>query len=258
LLGHLDRVCARVDTAWKNPTPASANSVRIVPLWHGTSLNALSSISSNGFAALQETDSGYFGKGLYFSESFEYAARVYGNKSQLVMLCLVCVGNVFPVIRTDMEKLMGGANYKNYDTHFVPVVPQNEGNVNEVVYLPCATSEQTPKYYEFVVFNSAQVLPQYVVSLSPKLVESPSLSPNVSSPTPMGLPADAVKWTVNDVCNWFTKLSLTNSYATMLTQNGVDGDILVNELKTSEDLKQIGITSFGDIRKILRAKEPDK
>jgi len=259
LMGHLNKLCLNVQKVWKGPAPNSTTA-RILPLWHGTSATALSSICSNGFAALQKTDTGYFGKGLYFTSSFDYAARVYGNTSQLIVLCLVCVGNVFPVIRSDMPKLTGGANYKNYDTHFVPVIPQNSADVNEVVYLPCDKDNQEPQYYEFVVFNSAQVLPQYVVSYSPKQVAPTTPTSPVTTPTSpiITLPSNVQTWTIDEVCGWFEKLSLSKNYTTLLKTNGVDGDILVNELKTADDMKEIGITSFGDIRKILRSNKIDK
>ena len=57
-----------------------------------------------------------------------------------------------------MNALTGGANYGNYDAHFVPVRGQGS------FFTPCMP-EQKPKYTEVVVFESSSCLPRYLVEL---------------------------------------------------------------------------------------------
>jgi hypothetical protein len=126
----------------------------ILPIFHGTKREAIKSIIENGFAPLQSTDEGYFGtfsffffffsncnrtnfvegKGLYFTPSPDYAS-IYCRDSVMIM-GWAAVGNVFPVIKSDMEKLMGKSNYKNYDTHYAPVKPIDPSDPRCVVFLP--------------------------------------------------------------------------------------------------------------------------
>ncbi len=44
-------------------------SIKVVPLWHGTADSVVRNVCETGFAALATTDDGYFGKGLYFTNS---------------------------------------------------------------------------------------------------------------------------------------------------------------------------------------------
>ena len=53
---------------------------------------------------------------------------------------------------------------------------------------------------------------------------------------------------VEKVKDWFFLLSLQK-------EDKVGGQILVNALKAKEDLSKLFITVFGDVRKILRARE---
>jgi len=43
------------------------DTVPLIPLWHGTSPGIDEKIASNGYAALGLTDSGFFGKGCFYS-----------------------------------------------------------------------------------------------------------------------------------------------------------------------------------------------
>ncbi|MGD0465818.1 MAG: pentapeptide repeat-containing protein [Gammaproteobacteria bacterium] len=148
-----------------------APGIKLVPLWHGTGPNQASGIVTAGFASLAIVDSGYFGKGLYGTSNAEYAYRVYAsgyNKgNEILLLSWYATQNSYPVIFGDLEKLKGHANYQNYDSHFIPVVPESQDkheHGTEDTYLPI-NDEQTAVYQEFVAFQTVQVLPRYILSL---------------------------------------------------------------------------------------------
>lgn len=137
--------------------------VRMLPMWHGTSREAIDSICEVGFANLASTDSGYFGKGLYATLEPEYAHRVYSKDKGILLLCWVHWFSAYPVIHGDRERLAGGGNYRNYDSHFVPVVGRSN-NEWEKSFVPCMPG-QRPRYHEMVVFSSAQILPRYILEV---------------------------------------------------------------------------------------------
>lgn len=147
--------------------------VKILPCWHGTKPEILSSLFKTGFANLASTDVGYFGKGLYSSFEPEYAYRVYSHGALLVNW-LACF-SAYPVIEGDMLKLTGKANYQNYDAHVVPVVPEDPSDPNPASYIPCKPG-QVPTYTEVVVFESSQCLPRYLVELQTTLPKAPTTS----------------------------------------------------------------------------------
>lgn len=144
--------------------------VKIVAMWHGTKPAILGSIFRTGFANLASTDPGFYGKGIYSTWEAEYAHRVYSQGALLVNF--VACFSAYPVIDGDLSKLAAGANYQNYDGHFIPVKPQDPHNPQEVNYYPCAAHEQAT-YHELVVFESAQCLPRYLVELQPSLPQMP-------------------------------------------------------------------------------------
>ncbi len=142
--------------------------IRILPLWHGTDPKVLDSLFRTGYADLAVTDAGYFGKGLYSAFEAEYSHRVY-SKGALI-LNWVAFFSAYPVIDGDMAKLAEKGSYKNYDAHFIPVVPASADPM-ETSYFP-TKPKQKPTYTEVVVFDSAQCLPRYVVKLQKVLLNS--------------------------------------------------------------------------------------
>ena len=74
-----------------------------------------------------------------------------------------------------MLKLEGKANYANYDAHVAPVVPEDLHDPHPESYVPCKPG-QRPHCTEVVVFDSAQMLPRYLVELQATLLKSPSVS----------------------------------------------------------------------------------
>lgn len=180
--------------------------VRVLPLWHGTTTPVCSSIASSGFTyfgkhhffnpnaksgKFKNTDPGYFGSGIYFTNSAKYASMY--NSGNL-LLAWVSMKEPFPVINdvphpqkgTDMRKLEGQGAYQTYNAHFIPVAPTNN-YPSCMEYYPCY-SGQAPVCDEFVVFQEAQTLPRFWIELSldlPKLLPSypPILTASLSPPS---------------------------------------------------------------------------
>ncbi len=162
--------------------------IKLLPAWHGTKPQILDSLFSAGYASLGTTDAGFFGRGYYSAYEAKYSHRVY-SKGALI-LNWVASFSPLPVVDNDMKalELEGKGNYDNYDAHFVPVAPRNPDNPNETVYYPCKTIDEH-QYTEMVVFDSAALLPRYLVELQPEWLglKSPSL-PVVMSPKPASPP----------------------------------------------------------------------
>lgn len=167
----------QVHNQWQNLAMQYKDSnypdVKLLPLWHGTRPEILKSLFKTGYVNLATTDSGYFGKGLYFAHEAEYSYRVYSKGALIVNW--VAMFSAYPVVDGDMDKLTGKANYQNYDAHFVPVVPKDPNNPTEDVYLPC-NPNQNHSYIEVVVFEKAQCLPRYLVHLQPTLPKTPGVA----------------------------------------------------------------------------------
>ena len=167
------------NAAWRREVHALSNdmakpyqdddfpNVKLLPVWHGTQREVLESLFSSGYANLAKTDSGFFGKGLYSAHEAEYSYRVYSKGKGALILNWVGFFSAYPTIDGDMNTLAGGANYQNYDAHFVPVVPVSN-NPKETTYYP-TKPKQKHTYTEVVVFDSSQCLPRYLVELQPSL-----------------------------------------------------------------------------------------
>ena len=141
--------------------------VKIMPLWHGTKPGVLESIFASGYANLATTDPGFYGKGLYSTHEAEYAYRVYSQGA--LILNWVATYSAYPVIKSDMPTLAEKANYGNYDAHFIPVVARDP---SRTVYR-ATNPEETSEYTELVVFQQAQCLPRYLVTLQRVLLKEP-------------------------------------------------------------------------------------
>ncbi len=164
---------------------------KALPLWHGTSLQKSQLICASGFTYFGKhtyfsghgsgsTDIGYFGSGIYFTESAQYASMY--SKGAL-LLSWVSMREPYPVISdkaypqkcSDMQMLEGKGAYQNYDAHFVPVASILPDDPHCMVYYPCV-HKQPPAWHEIVVFQKAQALPNFIVEIGVDLL--PSLSPN--------------------------------------------------------------------------------
>jgi len=157
------------------------NRTKVMPLWHGSSGDKCASICQSGFTYFgktsmnldqsmsQSTDEGYFGSGIYFTNSARYAADIYGNGC--LILAWVSMREPFPVVgdfqQTDMKFLKGQGAYKNYNTHYVPVVPTRL-TADCAIYYPCQENE-IPFCDEVVVFQKVQTLTRFWVELEVEL-----------------------------------------------------------------------------------------
>ena len=161
---------------------------KIVFGWHGTNSPKARSICESGFTYFGKigygasTDEGYFGSGIYFTESAKYALMyASGSEASLILSC-VSMRTPFPVIGDlpfpdegrDMRMLLGRGAYQNYNAHFVPVAC-----VASSIFLP--TYDQAPDCHEWVVFQKAQVLPCYLVEVASDMVQGLSENYSLSS-----------------------------------------------------------------------------
>ena len=166
--------------------------VRVLPLWHGTSSAVCASIASSGFTffgkhhffnpdakagTFKNTDPGYFGSGVYFTNSAQYASMYNGGN---LLLSWVSMYEPCPVINNvphpakgkDMQKLYGQGAYQTYNAHYIPVSPINSSPTC-MQYFPCYKG-QKPTCDEIVVFQEAQTLPRFWIELA---VEFPKMLP---------------------------------------------------------------------------------
>ncbi len=172
------------DSAWRKATndqleqavmPYQDNDypgVKLVPVWHGTRPEVLSSLFKAGYANLATTDSGYFGKGLYSAFEADYSYRIYCKGALLINW--VAFYSAYPTIHGDRSKLAGKGNYSNYDAHFIPVVSEFPNDTDCASYIPCKPN-QKHTYRELVVFESTHCLPRYLVELQPALPKAIAL-----------------------------------------------------------------------------------
>jgi len=139
--------------------------VPIIPALHGTDVTVAYSIITTSFVALAKGDVGYYGKGLYFTTSAEYALPYYSPKaSPAVLICYVITGNAYPVIEHPREddSLMGLALIPNFHSHYVvcrldgypvPNIIQND-------------DEEDKFYDEIVIEQESNVVPFYLLKIA--------------------------------------------------------------------------------------------
>jgi len=170
---------------------------KIIPLWHGS--KQVESICSSGFTyfgkhhffdknakagAQASTDIGYFGSGIYFTNSSHYASMYH---SGTLFLAWVSMREPYPVVNdvpipkkgADMLKLQGKGAYQNYNAHYIPVTSTDPSIADNMIYHPCHATEQ-PAWDEYVVFQATQALPRFIVELGVDLPVAPS-SPTMAT-----------------------------------------------------------------------------
>jgi len=164
---------------------------KIIPLWHGS--KQVESICKIGFSffgkhhffdknakpgAQASTDIGFFGSGIYFTNSSHYASMYH---SGTLFLAWVSMREPYPVVNdvpipkkgADMLKLQGKGAYQNYNAHYIPVTSTDPSSADNMIYHPCHATEQ-PAWDEYVVFNNTQTLPRFIVELGVDLPVAPS------------------------------------------------------------------------------------
>jgi len=138
--------------------------VPIIPAIHGTDENVAYSIITTSFVALAKGDAGYYGKGLYFTTSAEYALPYFATKpSPTVLICYLITGNSYPVIehpKSSKQNLMGGALMPNFQSHYVLCridgmpIPDIMDHTSEDSY-----------YDEIVIEQESAVVPFYLLKI---------------------------------------------------------------------------------------------
>lgn len=176
---------------------------RVVPLLHGTSGNNCGAIAATGFAAFgkhhffdldakpgtfKNTDPGYFGSGMYFTNSAAYATLYCkGTPNSHLLVSWVLMLEPYPVINdvphpdkgSDMKKFgTGRGGYQTYNAHYIPVAPTSN-STHCMEYFPCYKN-QPPRCDEYVVFQEAQTLPRFWIEL---FLDFPKMLP-ANSPIP--------------------------------------------------------------------------
>ncbi len=151
----------------------SWKSTKILPLFHGTNQAACHSICESGHTFFgktnlsinpedsSNTDDGYFGSGIYFTDSAKYAADIY-SEGHLVM-SWVSMRQPFPIVgnssQDDMKFLRGKGAHKDYNAHYIPVTSLDPSDPD------------CPEYYVDAVFlKTITFRPQYVEDLIPHLI----------------------------------------------------------------------------------------
>jgi len=116
--------------------------------FHGTTAQSILAISKEGFKhpddlakkkGVSLLDDGYFGRGIYFSLYSDYAMWYSEERgSNQVLLCSLLPGLTFQCT----ERMDGSDRQAGFDSHY------------------------SPKGHEIILFESAQILPRYIITFS--------------------------------------------------------------------------------------------
>jgi len=144
-------------------------SVPVIPVLHGTGKDTAWKIVQTGFTTVATVDDGFYGRGIYFTSSFDYSTFYSrnankGTKKVFIIVALLLPGNPYPVIESPISpkslKGKGPIDPSGYQSHYVCV---NPFGVNPVGF-PCA--EKLDKCFdELVVFQDYQALPRYIIEM---------------------------------------------------------------------------------------------
>ncbi len=152
------------------------NHAKVLPLWYGASSNRSQAICSTGFTQVRQK--GYFGNGMYFTDSAHFASM---NNKGFLLLSWVSMREPYPVVTdtipprtcTDITTLRGKGAYLNYDAHFIPVASFVPNSTDLIDYFPCT---QKPDWNQIVVFQKFQALPSFIIELEADLFLSPIIN----------------------------------------------------------------------------------
>jgi len=137
----------------------------IIPAFHGTSLVLSEKIFEAGFANLSSLDSGFFGKGIYFTSSSKYTIPYMSSRTRpCVIMSWLLPGNPFPVTE-DPEgpaSLLGTALQSGYNSHYV--VTNLLGKI--------ATKRDKELYDEIVIAQESQICPALLFEISDRTKKS--------------------------------------------------------------------------------------
>jgi len=108
---------------WEWNRNKDVNQGLLLPVVHGTDLPVAWKIASAGFAALASLDSGFFGRGIYFSSSALYTLPYFVNKRcPAILICLTAPGNPYPVIENPNNNqitMLGRPMISGFQSHYV-------------------------------------------------------------------------------------------------------------------------------------------
>jgi len=133
----------------------------IIPAVHVTRRSTAWQIAASGFAALATYDSGYYGKGIYFSTNAIYGLLYFSrNQMPAVIISYILPGNIYPVIEdpNDKTSTLLGKGISPYHSNYVLV--QLDG-------MP-VTEIKHKNFDELVIDQEGNVLPAYILFLSTK------------------------------------------------------------------------------------------
>lgn len=147
--------------------------IKIIPVFHAVKNEQIAwNICETGFANLSLLDSGFYGRGIYFTSNLEYA-QLYANDNMnknstkknklndefIVILSFILIGNVYPVIENPYENdsFKGKPCQSGYDSHFTLVKPDK--------FTPCCFEDKkaNKNFTEFVIFQENQCLIKYLL-----------------------------------------------------------------------------------------------
>jgi len=137
------------------------SNVPIIPAVHGTGLSVAKEISKTGFAALASLDSGYFGKGIYFTTSVHYTLPYSAlQENPSVIISFIVPGNVFPIIENHRgPSSLAGKPLRTPGYHSHYVLTNKDGYVLE------SKSHQGGIYDEIVIPEESQIMPSFIIEL---------------------------------------------------------------------------------------------
>ena len=185
---HRWESCANSFTSLEISTAEGKETIlaaKVLPLWHGSSQDKCTSIATSGFAyfgkhayfdpqtpqSTTSTDIGFFGSGIYFTNSAQYAAMYAKGHLLLSWVSMrepypVVSDRLFPSKPTDMKMLEGKGAYQNYNAHYIPVVSVAPDQPECMLYYP-TLADQPAAWDEIVVFQKSQTLPRFWIELAP-------------------------------------------------------------------------------------------
>lgn len=141
--------------------------VRVYTLFHAVgSLDIARSICSSKFASISSLDPGWYGHGVYFSDSLDYVVEQYGkwqdNKKYVIAANMV-VGHPLPVLSS--ERWKGSALAPAYDAHVTFV---KRYGTEEEVRFPARPEEWAGREtaMEMVVNDNTTILCRAIIEVT--------------------------------------------------------------------------------------------
>jgi len=135
----------------------------VLPVVHGTSADIGWKIATEGFASLSSLDSGFYGKGIYFSSSARYTLPYCFPKPRpTILICLTIPGNPYPVTehRRTKNSFEGKPLCAGHQSHYVIVQRQGYPFTEE------DHKQSKTDYDELVIDQEAQIVPMFLLQLA--------------------------------------------------------------------------------------------